>query len=547
MEDAMTTLRSMFLSALVGCCVPALAAPPALTPQPFVSGLSAPVEIAHANDASGRLFVLEQAGKVRIIKNGLLLAAPFLDLSAANGGPVRAGGEQGLLGLAFHPSYITNGRFFVYYTRALPGDAQGNEIVIERYARSATTPDLADPASASFVLAIAHPLQSNHNGGKLAFGPDGYLYAGIGDGGGAGDPFNAAQSLLDLRGKILRIDVDGPSSYAIPRSNPFVGDASARGEIWDFGLRNPWRFSFDRLAGDLLIGDVGQSTMEEIDFEPRGSSGGRNYGWSVFEGTSCFKAPCSLPGHVPPIIEYAHDSVGGFSVTGGYRYRGSGLPALAGHYVYGDFVSDRIWGAAPDGTSAWTTTQVGTLANLSTFGEDEFGELYGANLSSGEVMRLTPASAPAPTGSLTARYRLSNPDSLDHLYTTDANEYAVLPSCCGWQVEGAPYNVFSGPGSAGGVVAVPNYRLYNPASRQHHWTTDANEYNVLPAFGWTQEGVDGYILPGQASGAVPLYRLYLHAFGGLHLWTTDSHERYVLTTSAGWIDEGIAGYVLPLP
>ena len=368
-----------------------LAAPPPITPQPFVSGLSAPVEIAHANDSSGRLFVVEQAGRIRIVRSGQLVATPFLDVSAANGGPVRAGGEEGLLGLAFHPAYAANGRFYVFYTRALAGDP-GNEIVVARYTRSGTNPDIADPASGSIVITIAHPQFTNHNGGKLAFGPDGYLYVAVGDGGGGGDPFNTGQNLSELRGKILRIDVDGGTPYAIPPTNPFGN------EIWAYGLRNPWRFSFDRETGDLFIGDVGDGSWEEIDFEPRGSAGGRNYGWRVFEGTHCGNPStgCSLGNHVPPIIEYGHNASGGFSVTGGYRYRGGALPALRGFYVYGDFVSDRIWAAEPTGSGTWVTTEVASVPNVSTFGEDENGELYAANLSAGTIVRLTPAATTIP-------------------------------------------------------------------------------------------------------------------------------------------------------
>ena len=371
------------------------AAPPTLNLQRFVSGLSAPVEITHANDSSGRLFVVEQAGRIRIIRNGQLLPTPFLDLTPAI---VLSGGEMGLLGLAFHPAYATNGRFFVYYTRA-NGDPNGNDIVIERYTRSSGNPDVADGLSGTTLLVIPHPQFTNHNGGKLAFGPDGYLYAGVGDGGGGGDPANAGQTLTDLRGKILRLDVDSASPYAIPPTNPFAGAGpSARGEIWAYGLRNPWRFSFDRLTGDLFIGDVGQGAWEEIDFEPRGSGGGRNYGWRVFEGTHCFNPPtsCSLANHTLPVIEYGHDSAGGFSVTGGYRYRGRALPALAGYYIYGDFVSGRIWAASPDQRPAWASTQVATRSQLSTFGEDENGELYVANLGGGTIERLTPAATTIP-------------------------------------------------------------------------------------------------------------------------------------------------------
>ncbi len=371
----------------------AFAAPGPVVLQPVASGLSAPVEIVTARDFSGRLFVVEQGGRIRIVRNGLVLPTPFLDISPGNGGPVLTGGEQGLLGLAFHPSYATNGRFYVFYTRTLQGDPGGNEIVVARYLRSAANADLADAASGSIVLTVPHPQNTNHNGGKIAFGPDGYLYIGVGDGGGGGDPFNAGQSLSDLRGKILRIDVDGAAPYAIPATNPFAGASSpVRREIWAYGLRNPWRFSFDRQAGDLFIGDVGQGAREEIDFEPAGSGGGRNYGWRVFEGTICYTPPtnCSLANHTPPVIDYAHNASGGFSVTGGYRYRGRRAQEIAGYYLYGDYVSGRIWAAAPDQSGTWIPAQVATLSNLSTFGEDDEGELYAANHSAGTISRLAP-------------------------------------------------------------------------------------------------------------------------------------------------------------
>jgi glucose/arabinose dehydrogenase len=393
----MTTFARLLAAGSLALCTSGLAAPGPITLQPFVSGLSSPVEIVHANDFSGRLFVVEQGGRIRVVKSGQLLPAAFLDLTPANGGPVRTGGEQGLLGLAFHPGYAANGRFFVYYTRALAGDAGGNEIVVARYIRSPQNADLADPASGTIVLTVPHPQNSNHNGGKIAFGPDGYLYIGIGDGGGGGDPFGAGQSLMDLRGKILRIDVDSASPYAIPPTNPYalVMAPGVRQEIWALGLRNPWRFSFDRATGDLFIGDVGQNAWEEIDFEPRGSGGGRNYGWSVYEGTHCYNPAtnCSLAGHTLPVIEYGHDATGGFSVTGGYRYRGRKVQEIAGYYIYGDYVSGRIWAAAPNASGTWIPTQVGTSSNLSAFGEDENGELYVANLSAGTIARITPVDA----------------------------------------------------------------------------------------------------------------------------------------------------------
>ena len=394
----MTKATRLFCGIALAASCAALAAPPALSPVPFVTGLSSPVEIAHANDFSGRLFVVEQAGRIRIIRNGALVATPFLDISAANGGPVKSGGEQGLLGLAFHPGFATNGFLYVYYTRALQGDANGSEIVVARYTRSVSSPDTANPASALVVLTTPHPQQSNHNGGKIAFGPDGYLYIGIGDGGGGGDPFAVGQSLTDLRGKILRIDVDGMLPYEIPPTNPFAGMAGNRGEIWAYGLRNPWRFSFDRLTGDHFIGDVGQGAREEVDLQPAGTPGGRNYGWSVFEGTLCYNPAtnCSLANHTLPILDYPHDSANGFSITGGYRYRGGSTPGLAGFYVFGDYVSGRVWAAEPGTGGTWTKTQVATSPNLSSFGEDENGELYTTDLTGGRVLRLTPAATDPP-------------------------------------------------------------------------------------------------------------------------------------------------------
>ena len=374
-----------------------LAAPPPLTLEPFVGGLASPTEIAQPDDGSGRLFVVEQAGTIRVIKNGVLLPTAFLDISLAAGGTVVAGGEQGLLGLAFDPDYVHNGRFYVDYTR-IRDDMAGGDIVVERYTRSATDPDLADPASASLVLLQPHPTFPNHNGGKLAFGPDGYLYVGIGDGGGGGDPFRAAESLTDLRGKLLRLDVSGAGGYTIPPSNPFAAagpNAPARPEIWAYGLRNPWRFSFDRATGDLFIGDVGQDSWEEIDFQPAGT-GGRDYGWSTFEGTHCFNPPagCSRPGSTLPILEYFHDA--GFAVIGGFRYRGNTLPALEGYYVYGDAGTGHIWAAAPDAAGNWTTTVVANGGSISTLGQDVSGELYVANLADGTISRLTPAAATIP-------------------------------------------------------------------------------------------------------------------------------------------------------
>jgi hypothetical protein len=383
----------MLAALALGTALSAGAAPGPVALRTIVSGINAPVDIARADDGSNRLYVVEQAGVVRLLRpDGRLGAVPFLDITPQ----VANGGEQGLLGLAFDPSYATNGRFYVYYNRAVAPPDGGSEIVVARYTRSLLNPEVADPASGAVLLVVPHPQFSNHNGGRLAFGPDGYLYIGIGDGGGGGDPFHTAQDLQQLRGKILRIDVRGNPApglaYAIPATNPFVGAAGARAEIFAYGLRNPWRFSFDRATGDLFIGDVGQDAWEEIDLLPRGTAG-QDLGWSVFEGTHCYNPPtaCALANHVRPIIEYGHDANGGNSVTGGFRYRGHGVAELRGAYVYGDFVSGRVWAALPGAPGAmWTSTPIASIGYLTTFGEDDDGELYAASAVDGSIVRFMP-------------------------------------------------------------------------------------------------------------------------------------------------------------
>lgn len=354
------------------------------------SGLDLPVAIASAGDGSGRLFIVEREGTIRILNGSTLLANPFLDVSAL----VRCcAGEQGLLGLAFDPSYETNGYFYINYSRISGGDT-----LVARYQVS-SDPDLADPDSGQTVLAIGQP-NTNHNGGQLQFGPDGYLYIGMGDGGGAGDPQNRAQNPGTLLGKMLRIDVHGGSPYAVPGDNPFVSDPSVLDEIWALGLRNPWRFSFDRQTGDLLIADVGQNGWEEIDRQPASSSGGENYGWSCYEGTHDYNVArdCSSLGSLAfPILEYSHDF--GCSVTGGYRYRGGAYPELSGIYFYSDYCSGRLWGAA-DMDGAWETqVLLETGFPVTTFGEDEAGELYLADYAGGRIYQIVLASTFADVSS----------------------------------------------------------------------------------------------------------------------------------------------------
>jgi len=366
----------MILTALLGF----LAAARGQQLQEVATGLKRPVVITTAGDASGRLFIAEQRGLIRIIADGTVLAEPFLDLRSL----ISSGGERGLLGLAFHPDYQESGFFFVDYT-----DRAGNT-VIARY-RVTDNPNIADPSSAAILLQVEQPF-ANHNGGQLAFGPDGYLYIGLGDGGAGGDPFGAGQDLGKLLGKILRIDVDS-LPYRIPPDNPFLGTEGARGEIWAWGLRNPWRFSFDRESGDLFIADVGQDAAEEVDFQTASSSGGENYGWNIMEADLCFEPAggCRRQGLTPPILSYRHDSLGGRSVTGGFVYRGRRIPALTGAYLFADFVSGRVWAARQSADGVWESDVLWTSSlSISTFGEDEAGELYLADYAAGTIYRVVP-------------------------------------------------------------------------------------------------------------------------------------------------------------
>jgi glucose/arabinose dehydrogenase len=344
------------------------------------SDLTSPVYLTAPPGDTDRLFVVEQGGLIRVLVHDTLLPTPFLDVA----GHVVSGGEQGLLSLAFHPDYARNGRFFVYFT-----DPQGDSRVV-RYSVG-SDPNVADSTSGDTVLAVAQPYP-NHNGGLLLFGPDGKLYIGLGDGGSGGDPQGNGQNLGVLLGKILRLDVDGAAPYVVPGDNPFVSVAGARGEIWAYGLRNPWRFWFDHGTGDLYIGDVGQNAWEEVDVQPAGTSSGRNYGWNVMEGLHCYAAPsCTQSGLVLPVIEYGHAE--GCSITGGVVYRGSRVPLLQGRYLYGDYCSGwvrsfRYAGGRAAEEMEWPSLAVG--GGLSSFGEDPRGDVYLLTLG-GAVYRLVPA------------------------------------------------------------------------------------------------------------------------------------------------------------
>ncbi|MGZ8812097.1 MAG: PQQ-dependent sugar dehydrogenase, partial [Thermoanaerobaculia bacterium] len=358
----------------------------------IATGFQNPVDIVVAPADTTRLFIVEQAGRIRIIHDGLVVTTPFLDVTSKTTG----GGESGLLGLAFHPDYATNRRLFVYYTRNSDG-----ALIIERYERSADNPERADFASGRVLFVILHPGASNHNGGKLAFRNDGYLYIGTGDGGGGNDPFNNGQNFGTRLGKMLRVDVNSetPPHYTIPPSNPYVGmacDGAGTGicpEIWALGLRNPFRFSFDKLTGDLFIGDVGQNNREEVDYEQVGSPAGRNYGWRIREGNICtpaFGPTCaSPPNYVPPILDYDHGA--GISISGGFRYRGTRIAPLNGAYLYADFGSGGLWAATSDGAGTWTAQQhLLTSGGISSFGEDHAGELYFTGYFNGTIYRIDP-------------------------------------------------------------------------------------------------------------------------------------------------------------
>jgi glucose/arabinose dehydrogenase len=353
---------------------------PAAGVETLVTGLTDPVFLT-SPPSDSRLFIVEKPGRIRIYENGALAPTPFLDVTAL----VSTGDEQGLLGLAFHPSYATNGLFYVNYT-----DAAGDTQVV-RYSVG-TTPNQADSTSATGILTVDQPF-ANHNGGMVFFGADGKLYIALGDGGDAGDPAGNAQNLGTLLGKLLRIDVDGGAPYAVPADNPFVGTAGARGEIWALGLRNPWRLSTDRATNLLYLADVGQGAWEEVNVVPA-SQGGVNYGWDVMEGGHCFEpsAGCDQTGLALPVSEYDH--VPECSVTGGYVYRGAAIPALQGTYFYADYCAGWVRSFRYDnGTaSAQQEWDFGDLGQILSFGEDSAGELYILSVLSGNggVYRIVP-------------------------------------------------------------------------------------------------------------------------------------------------------------
>jgi glucose/arabinose dehydrogenase len=349
---------------------------------PFVSGLDAPLAIVNADDGSGRLFVAEQGGRIMIVRDGRVVATPFLDISDR----ITTGGERGLLGVAFHPRFPEDPRVFVDFTDR-NGDTQ-----VSSFAVRSPGGDRADPTSETRILHVDQPF-ANHNGGALLFDPDGMLLISLGDGGSGGDPQGNGQSLGTLLGKILRIDVGRPGAdppYSIPADNPYLDSGGRRPQIWLWGLRNPWRMSLDRATGDLWIGDVGQNAWEEVDVQRAGSPGGTNFGWNRMEGTHCYEPAvgCEDPSLTRPVSDYGHDL--GCTVIGGAVYRGTAQPALAGGYVFGDYCSGRIWAIDPARDDYQSPVEVAESgANLSAFGEDEAGELFAADISGGAILRVT--------------------------------------------------------------------------------------------------------------------------------------------------------------
>jgi glucose/arabinose dehydrogenase len=360
-----------------------------------LSGLELPVDIQNAGDGSGRLFIVERRGRILVWKSGELKPAVFLDITGEVDSQYT---EQGLLGLAFHPDYARTGLIYVNYI-----DLNGNT-VIARFHVSVDDPNRADPASEVDLLHVDQPY-ANHNGGGLAFGPDGYLYIGLGDGGSEGDPLGNGQNLQTLLGKMLRIDVDHGDPYTIPSDNPFVKGGGLP-EIWTYGLRNPWRFSFDRLTGDLFIADVGQDAWEELDVIPAGTSGGMNFGWNYYEGKHPYKnQPPANASFIFPVAEYSHAE--GCAVTGGYMFRGAALPQWQGIYFYGDYCSGTVWGLVKDDQGNWQAEILfSPPVQITTFGVDEAGEIYLVDYRSGTLLRLVNKQCPCNAIGLMLSYRL---------------------------------------------------------------------------------------------------------------------------------------------
>ena len=492
-------------------------APTATQLVTVLSGLSNTVFVTHAHDGTNRLFIIEKVGRIRVAQPGATTTTVFLDITSR---VLSSGNEQGLLGLAFHPQYAVNGRFFVYYTKPGSG-ADSGKLTIAEYHVSANDPNVADFNSEIILLGIQHPTNTNHNGGMMAFGPDGYLYIGTGDGGSADDPPNNAQNINALLGKMLRIDVNTPNGaipYSSPPTNPFIGSIPGADEIYADGLRNPWRWSFDRSTGQLICGDVGQGTREEIDIITNGG----NFGWRIMEGFICnpdINSSCTPPsGSILPIFDYTHVS-GRCSITGGYIYRGFRSTVPASAYVYADYCTGEIWQLQ----SGNNTLLLDTTLNITSFGEDEAGEVYVVG-QNGTINRL--AQTPAPPAcaySLTSSGRLVPPEGMDATLTL------TTASDCGWL---AATNVgwislTQTGGAGGGTLPFTVAQNLTGVPRTGLIHVGGQTFTVL------QEGVSSGDCPVRLS---PTFQSFLSSGGtGSFTVTVETRCAWQAVANANWI------------
>ncbi|MFO1284291.1 MAG: PQQ-dependent sugar dehydrogenase [Burkholderiales bacterium] len=517
---------------------PPPAAPAGLPATVIASGLVQPVDIVAARDGSARLFIVEKPGRIRVLRDGALVDTPFLDIAPL----VLSGDERGLLSVAFHPRFAQNREFFVDYTRDPDGAT-----VVARYRASAGAPDRAEPGSGEVLLVIAQPY-ANHNGGTVRFGPDGYLYIGTGDGGSGNDPGNRAQDPHSLLGKMLRIDVDGVSPYAIPADNPYSDAVGGRPEVWASGLRNPWKFAFD--GSLLLIGDVGQDQREEIDAIDAAHGAGANFGWRVVEGSRCTGlsggAACGSPGYVAPVVEYDHGV--GCSVTGGEVYRGPGNTIgglAAGTYVFGDFCTGSVWGLAhpadPDAADLVALGRAGF--NISAFGRDADGEILVADFGGGRVLRLG-----APSGGLSTVVEYHHAATDHYFVTAHSAEIAALDAGAhsGWARIGDAFRAWASP--LEGRVPVCRYYLPPAVGGSHFYSADPAECTrtavTFPAFVLETSGAFHVALPDASTGACPspdsqepVYRIWNRRADTNHRYTRDRAVRDAMI-AAGGVAEG---------
>src|SRR5262245_7186505 len=498
-------------------------AAPVIQLEPVLTGLSQPVFVTSARDGSNRLFVVEQGGVIKVLQPGSTTPTEFLNIV----GKVLSGGERGLLGLAFHPGFDDNRRFFVYYTRKNDG-----AVVVAEYQASEADPDVADTAEIP-ILVVRHPA-GNHNGGMMAFGPDGFLYIGLGDGGGANDPSNNAQNRNVLLGKILRIDIDhpnGPVPYSSPTTNPFFNSAPDRPEIFAYGLRNPWRFSFDRLTGDLLVGDVGQSAREEIDLVTAGG----NYGWRVREGRICTvndPALCDAPSFISPLLDYKHNK-GRCSVTGGYVYRGNLGTFPAGTYVFADYCTGEIF--QRDWTAHTLLLSAGFF--LASFGEDEAGEIYVVD-HGGAVHRIV--AGPTCTFSISPTTASLPPGARSGTVSVGA------PPACAWSATSNDswINVLSGPGGAGSGTVTYSVAANTGVARTGSLTIAGRTFSVSQAASLfaclvSLNPTIGIVSSSGGAGAVAV------GIGGGCGWTAVSNSPWLtITGGASGSGSGVVSYAV---